>query len=220
MLEESDSVYSMDLPVFQEDDTLFQPIPYIPKDFALSPHSLWLDSSPESLDWEYKRRTAQIQALVLMQDHWGNGISVPILEFPWSDAKYFSIVKVWGIDRFDEDAAFYLDQVWLVRWDPDTPHQWLVIAATTDEKPLSGFTNDDGTWLEEGTRRYLDDVLAQMLQSDDKNTRLLSTALSQALKTYQLQYKNLHSVHNLQTQELKIESYYDFPIYPTTHYSA
>jgi hypothetical protein len=220
MSEESDPVYSMDLPVFQEDDTLFQPIPYIPQDFALSPHSIWLDSDPESIDWEYQRRTAQIRSLILMQDHWGNGIGIPILEFPWSDAEYPSIVKVWGIDSFDEDSAFYLDQVWLVRWDPDTTYQWLVIAATTDENELSGIRRDDGVWVDEGTRDYLDEMLAQMMASSDKNTRLLSATLTKALATYQLRYRHLHSIYDPQTQELQIESYYDFPIYPTTHRSA
>jgi hypothetical protein len=215
MSEESDSVYSMDLPIFPEDDTLFQPIPYIPKDFELSPHSVFLDSDPDSLRWEYLQRTAQIQALVLMHDHWGNGIGVPILEYPWSDAKYFSLVKIWGIDHFDEDSAFYLDQVWLLRWDPDTPHQWLVIAATTDEKPLSGIRRDDGVWVEEGTRDYLDEILAQMLTSSDQYVRLLSATLTRALKSYQLRYRHLHSVHNPQTGELHIDEYDDFPIYPS-----
>jgi hypothetical protein len=217
MSEESDSVYSMDLPVFQEDDTLFQPILYIPKDFQLSPHSAWLDSKPESIRWECQQRTAQIQALLLMLDHWGNGIGVPILESPWSDAQYFSLVKIWGIDHFDEDSAFYLDQVWLVRWDPDTPQEWLVIAATTDERLLSGVRRDDGVWLEEGTRDYLDEILAQMLTSSDQYARRLSATLTRALATYQLRYKNLHSVYDPHTQELQIDEYYNFPIYPTTH---
>jgi hypothetical protein len=218
MSEDSDSVYSMDLPVFQEDDTLFQPIPFVPKGFELNSHSMWLDGTSESLCWEAQERTAQIQALFLMHDHWGNGICIPILEHPWSDAEYPSLVKLWGIDRFDEDAAFYLDQVWLKRWDPDMPHQWIVVATTTEEMPLSEIKRADGVWLEEGTRPYLDEALAQMLDSSDKNTRLLSATLTQALATYQLRYIHLHSVYDPQSRELQIEEYYDFPIYPTTLY--
>jgi hypothetical protein len=215
MSEDFDPVYSMDYPVFQEDDTLFQPIPYLPRGFELSPHSIWLGSTPESLLWESKERTAQMQALILMHDHWVNGIGIPMLECPWSDAQYPSAVKVWGIDRFDEDAAFYFDQVWLVRWHPDTPQQWLVIATTTDEKPLSATELDDGTWVEEGTRAYLDARLSQMLTSSDKNTRQLSATLTRALATYQLRYRHLHSIYFPQTGELQIDAYYDFPIYPT-----
>jgi hypothetical protein len=216
MSEDADSVYSMDLPIFQENDTLFQPIPYIPKDFELSSNSIWLDSDPESLRWEYQRRTAQIQALFLMHDYWVNGIGVPILKFPWSDAEYPSLVKVWGIDHFDEDSAFYLDQVWLARWDPDKPQQWFVIAATTDDSPFSTTQRDDGVWVEEGTRDYLNEMLSQMLASSDRYTQQLSTTLTQALTTYQLRYRHLHSAYAPHTRELRIEAYYDFPIYPTT----
>lgn len=216
MSEDSDSVYSMDLPVFQEDDTLFQPIPYIPPAFELSPHSIWFGTTPESLLWECHKRTAQFQALFLMNDHWGNGISIPILESPWSDADYPSLVKVWGIDRFNEDAAFYLDQVWMLRWYPDIPQEWIVVAATTDERPLAEIKRADGVWLEEGTRPYLDEALAQMLDCSGQYTRLLSATLTQAIKTYQLRYMNLHSVYDAHTRALQIEAYYDFPIYPAT----
>ncbi len=220
MSEDADSVYSMDLPVFQEDDTLFQPIPYLPSAFELNPHSIWLESTSESLRRECHERTAQIQALFLMHDHWENGIGIQILEHPWSDAQYCSSVKLWGIDRFDEDAAFYLDQVWLLRWYPDTPHQWLVIAATTDDKPLSQMQMHDGVWVKEGTRAYLDASIAQMLTSSDQYAQQISIALTHALSTYQLRYRHLHSVYDPQTRELQIEAYYDFPIYPTTHYDA
>ena len=196
-----------------EEDSVFRPVPYRPSSFELSPQSIWIDSTPESIHWESKERAAQLQALFLMQDLYANAYEIPVLEHPWSDAQYPSLVKIWGIDSFDEDSAFYLDQVWLERWHPDRPQEWIVLATTTDEKPLSEMLLKDGTWLEEGTRAYLDEVLAQMLTSCDKATRQLGAILMNAIGTHVLRYRHLHSVYDCETGELEIEEFYEFPIY-------
>lgn len=214
MCTDSDFSYPIDLPDPQEDVDPFQPISYFPQSFELSPESLWLDSTPEFVDWECKERAAQIQALKLIHAHF-NYCDIPILEYPWSDTLYPSLVKIWGIDRFDENSTLYLDQVWLERRHSDRPQEWVVIAATTDEKPLSSTQLDDGTWIEEGTRAYLDAMLARMRDSSDQSARQLATILTSALTTYQLRYRNLHSIYDPETGELWVKWLYEFPIYPT-----
>jgi hypothetical protein len=198
----------------QESRAPFSPVPYFPRPFELSPQSIWIDSTPESIHWESRERAAQYQALILIKDLFSNIYNIPFLEYPWSDTRYPSMVKIWGIDSLDEDSAFYLDQVWLHRWHPDRPQEWAVFATTTEEKPLSQIMSNDGVWLEEGTRAYLDEMLAQMLLSSDKGTRQLSMILSDALQTHQLRYRHLHSVYHHWTGELQIEALYEFPIYP------
>jgi hypothetical protein len=212
---DSDSSYPIYLPDPQEDADLFAPILYSPKSFEFSPKSFWVDSTPESIDWECKERAAQLQALTIIHHRHINCCQIPILEYPWSDALYPSLVKIWGIDRFDENATLYLDQVWLERWHPDRPQEWVVIAATTDEKPLTVTQRDDGTWVQEGTRAYLDEMLARIRDCSDQGARHLAEILTSALNTYQLRYRNLHSVYDPQTGELWVKWLYEFPIYPT-----
>jgi hypothetical protein len=213
MVENSDSIDPIPAPELQEDCFWFKPVLYIPQPFEFAAHSLWLNSSPEKIEHECKVRAAQLQALTLIRDRLGC-CNIPISEFPWSDALYPSLVKVWGIDRFDEDAALYLDQVWLERFHPDRPQEWVVIAATTDEKLLMQLRLDDGSWIEEGTRPYLDMMLSRMGEGMDRDARRLARVLSNALKSHQLRYRHLHSVYDPQTMELSIEALYEFPIYP------
>jgi hypothetical protein len=191
-------------------------------DISSLDHSVWedpenvrSDRTPESLCWEQAKRIAQIQALELLQGLFTDKHHIPVLEHPWSDAHYPSLVKIWGIDSLDEEAALYFDQVWLHRLHPDLPQQWDVIVATTDDCPLTETLLPDGTWAREGSRAYVDDMLSHMLSSSDKSVRDLSGILSSALANGQLRYRRLHSFYNPDTQMLQIDALYEFPIYST-----
>jgi hypothetical protein len=179
------------------------------------PENVYTDRTPESLCWEQTKRVAQIQALELLQELFTDEHHIPVLEHPWSDALYPSLVKIWGIDSRNEEAALYFDQVWLHRIHPDRPQQWNVIATTTDDCPLAETLLPDGTWAEEGTRAYVDRVLSHMLSSLEKGVRDLSGVLSTALVNGQLRYRHIHSSYDPDTQILQIDELYEFPIYST-----
>ncbi len=185
--------------------------------FWLNPKPIWKAPPRKINDWEQIARIAQTQALALIQKLFETDYNIPVLEYPWSDAHYPSIVKIWGIDSLDEDPAFPLDQVWLQRSHPDKPQEWVVLATTTDDSPLTYRDLPDGTRLEEGTRAYLDDVLLEMMSSHEKAERDLGKTLKNALSTGQLRYRHLHSAYDRNTLTWEIEALYEFPIYPAIY---
>jgi hypothetical protein len=183
------------------------------------PENVRADRTPESLCWEQTKRVAQIQALELLQGLFIDEHHIPVLEHPWSDALYPSLVKIWGIDSRNEEAALYFDQVWLHRLHPDRPQQWNIIATTTDDCPLTETLCSDGTWAREGTRAYVDDMLSHMLSSSEKSVRDLGSVLSTALANGQLRYRHLHISQDPDTQILQIDDLYEFPIYSTADWN-
>jgi hypothetical protein len=204
----------------EESDFLHPGIFYTESTDWIALHASELDSSPEVIDWDRKKRVAQIRALALLRNLFTNDHDIPILDYPWSDARYPSFVKVLGIDRLDEPCEILLDQVWLQRVHRDRPHWWDVIATTTDDSPLTATELPDGTWVEEGTRAYLEAMLAQMLTRSTKSDRDLSLVLSGALATGQLRYRHLHSVYDPDNKLLRIDELYEFPIYSTAAWTA
>jgi hypothetical protein len=217
----SDPDFSQCPPDLQEDETDLHPgISYTESTAWIALHASELDSSPEVIDWDRQERVAQVRALALLRNQFTNDHDIPILDDPWSDARYPSFVKVLGIDRLDEPCEIWLDQVWFQRVHPDRPHWWDVIATTTDDSPLTATELPDGTWADEGTRAYLEEMLARMLTSSTKRDRDLSLALSGALATGQLRYRHLHSVYNPDKALLRIEELYEFPIYSTAAWTV
>lgn len=217
----SDPDFSLCPPDPQEDpSSLYPAIPYTESIAWDASNSFGLESPPEVADWDRRKRVAQIRALALLRNQFTNEHDIPILEYPWSDARYPSFAKILGIDSLDENCEMLLDQVWLQRVHPDRPHWWDVIATTTDDCPLTATELPDGTWVEEGTRAYLEDMLARMLTSLTKSDRDLSLVLSSALATGQLRYRHLHSAYDPDHELLRIEELYEFPIYSTAAWTA
>jgi hypothetical protein len=211
------------------------PVPFDPdiKVTLLGTESYWETVSPlwdESIEgsteliskaMEAAERQAQVIALTLIKGIFSSwrGTRTQVLEHPWSDARYPSIVKIWGIDSLEEDSALFLDQVWLERYHPDRPQRWVIIATTTPDAPLSKeLLYEDGVQRTEGTREYLEYILQEMQECTfSRSTRQLGKVLTQALAEGQLLYMHLDCVLDKEKQEWAINQFYEFPIYPALY---
>jgi hypothetical protein len=217
----SDSDFSQYSPCLRKESGILHPaISYIDSAAWVTSKSSWLESSLDVTDWDRKKRVAQVRALALLRHQFTTEYDIPVLYYLWSDVWHPSFVKVLGIESLDEPCEIWLDQVWLQRVHPDRPHWWDVIATTTYDCPLIMRELPDGTLVEEGTRAYLEGMLAQMLTSPTKSDRDLSLVLSGALATGQLRYHHLHSAYDPDNDLLRIEEMYEFPIYSTAAWTA
>jgi hypothetical protein len=170
--------------------------------------------------YEFAKREAQVAALLCMNHNLADWMEkqIQVLDYPWSDARYPSIVKIWGIDSLEEEAAPYLDHVWLDRYHPDRPQRWIVAATTTSKAPLAGRYGENGERLAEGTRDYLERTLQDMCDcSFDRSARQLGKVLTQALAEGQLIYKHVDCAFDEETQAWFVNDVYDFPIYPALY---
>lgn len=163
--------------------------------------------------YEFDRRVIQAIATGLFRDivkyH-----DMQIIEHPWSDHVYPSATKIWGIDCISEPYAPYFDLVWLWRYHPDTPHEWIVIHVTVLEDPFEYFAFPDGTELQAGNRDYLEKTLDLMSWDTQKYVRDLSEVLKLVLETGQLRYGHLNLNFSHEENRWFIQKWYELPVYP------
>jgi hypothetical protein len=117
---------------------------------------------------------------------------------PASKDIYPRLELLWG--HTDEPSLspnpFY--QIWCVYPISRTASlQWLIVAATDNQKMLRTLTLENEQVVQEGTVAYLERSLQLMTQSDDEYTCTLGHLVREAFEKRQIQYVHLHQTHDL-----------------------